>query len=120
MSTVEATTTLNILVPPAIAEGHRRLPDETRNRIESQITRQFLELSVIEQYKRAEIYLSDVAVALNLYPDIEATMQWLYAHGVPIGQNTEEDLKNRDAALEKLLSRRNKSAETGQRSFENS
>jgi hypothetical protein len=110
MLTVETPTTLSVLVPPAIAEGHRHLPEEARNRIESQVSRQLLELSVIEQYKRAEIYLSDVAVALGLYPDIEAAMQWLYAHDVPIGPSTTEDLKNRDAALEKLLSRRREKA----------
>ena len=85
MCTEPVLHTLSVTVPAAIAQRHQHLPADTRRDIESQATRHLLDLSLVEQYRHAEIYLSDVAQALGLYPDIKATREWLYAHGVPVG-----------------------------------
>ena len=110
MRTEPALHTLSVTVPEAIARGHQHLPADTRRDIESQASRHLLELSLVEQYRHAEIYLSDVAQALGLYPDIKATMEWLYAHGVPVGPTQPKDVARQNDALEKLLRRRREKA----------
>jgi hypothetical protein len=92
-------------VPQAVREAHANLPPETIATIESTITRQLIELSVIEQYKRGDIYLSDAAQALGFYPDIEKTMEWLQAHDVYIGPSEEMREVSRQAVRE-LVARR--------------
>lgn len=75
--------------PEAVRIGHEHLPREALDLIETQlqeiVNRHLLELSLVEQYKRGELFLTDVSAALGHYPNVEKTMQWLQSHGARIG-----------------------------------
>lgn len=97
-------------LPQAVIDGHQHLPKEALEKIETQVfsqaTQQLIELSVVAQYERGDIYLSDVAQALGLYPDIAATMEWLQARGVYIGPSPANAEYTRSAVNELVIHRR--------------
>ena len=90
--------TLPLALPSETIASFRHLSDAARSGIEAKAARQVFELVLIERYKCADIFLSDVAHALGMYPNIEATMDWLQDRGVTIAYSPDNREKARVAA----------------------
>lgn len=96
--------------PEAVRVGHEHLPREALEIIEAQlqdiVNQHLLEFSLVEQYKRGELFLTDVSAALGHYPNVEKTMEWLQVHGARIGPSADMRAISRKAVSALIEKRR--------------